>query len=105
MSGPAGSGKSTAIAGWTGVDEVVSLDDLRAARGDRADQRANAAVLRAGLDRLGSALTAGRMVVWDATGLNRAQRELVAAVGRPRAPGAGGGAARPAAPLRPALPR
>ncbi|WP_433172775.1 RNA ligase family protein [Actinoallomurus sp. CA-150999] len=82
MTGPSGSGKSTFAAGLPGVDAVVSLDDLRQARGSRADQRANPEVLRAGLHRLGALLTEGATVVWDATALNRHQRSLVHAVAR-----------------------
>jgi predicted kinase len=79
MVGPAGTGKSTFV-DTLAVDEVVSLDSLRAARGDRADQRANPVVLRDGLDRLDKALARGGTVVWDATALNRHQRSTVAAV-------------------------
>lgn len=83
MVGPTGSGKSTFV-GAQAVDDVVSLDELRSSRGDRADQRANPAVLRDGLDRLDKALARGGTVVWDATALNRHQRSAVArvAVGR-----------------------
>jgi predicted kinase len=62
------------------VDEIVSLDALRAARGNRADQKANPEILRAGLDRLDAALTGTRTVVWDATSLNRQQRSLVGGI-------------------------
>lgn len=83
--GPSGSGKSTFAAGLPGIDSRVSLDDLRAARGSRADQRANADVLREGLGRLDSALAAGpATVVWDATSLGRHQRSLVDAVAHRR---------------------
>ncbi|MFG2295955.1 RNA ligase family protein [Streptomyces sp. NPDC048603] len=82
--GPSGSGKSTVARGLPGVDAYVSLDDLRSARGDRADQRANAEVLRAGLDRLDSALARGGTVVWDATSLTEQQRGLVLGVARRR---------------------
>ncbi|WP_329499427.1 RNA ligase family protein [Kitasatospora herbaricolor] len=77
LTGPAGSGKSAFAARLTGVDTRISLDDLRTARGSRADQRANGDVLREGLDRLDTALAAGRTVVWDATSLNQHQRSLV----------------------------
>ncbi|MCO5998224.1 RNA ligase family protein [Actinoallomurus rhizosphaericola] len=80
MTGPAGSGKSTFARGLPGVDAVVSLDDLREARGSRADQRANPEILRDGLRRLGALLADGATVVWDATALNRHQRSLVHAV-------------------------
>ncbi|MBF9129566.1 AAA family ATPase [Plantactinospora sp. S1510] len=82
--GPSGSGKTTVARGLPGVDAVVSLDDLRQARGSRADQRANAAVLREGLHRLDRRLADGGTTVWDATGLNRQQRSLVHTVARRR---------------------
>ncbi|MEU3520471.1 RNA ligase family protein [Streptomyces sp. NPDC006654] len=75
--GPAGSGKSTFARGLPGVDAYVSLDDLREARGSRADQRANDEVLRDGLARLDRALAGGGTVVWDATSLTKQQRSLV----------------------------
>ncbi|MFD0261675.1 RNA ligase family protein [Kitasatospora indigofera] len=77
LTGPAGSGKSAFAARLTGVDTRISLDDLRTARGSRADQRANGDVLREGLQRLDTALADGRTVVWDATSLNQHQRSLV----------------------------
>ncbi|MCX5341532.1 RNA ligase family protein [Streptomyces atratus] len=82
--GPSGSGKSTFARALPGVDTYLSLDDLRLARGSRADQKANAEVLREGLDRLDTALAAGGTVVWDATSLNAHQRSLVHAVARRR---------------------
>ncbi|MFF2329949.1 MULTISPECIES: RNA ligase family protein [unclassified Streptomyces] len=82
--GPSGSGKSTFARALPGVDTYLSLDDLRQARGSRADQKANGEVLREGLDRLDAALTAGSTVVWDATSLNAHQRSLVHAVARRR---------------------
>ncbi|MFG2759102.1 RNA ligase family protein [Streptomyces wuyuanensis] len=82
MVGPSGSGKSTFARGLPGVDAHVSLDELREARGSRADQSANGEVLRRGLDRLGAALAEGATVVWDATSLNPHQRSLVHAVAR-----------------------
>ncbi|WP_329195487.1 RNA ligase family protein [Streptomyces sp. NBC_01435] len=82
--GPSGSGKSTFGRALPGVDTYLSLDDLRSARGSRADQKANGDVLREGLDRLDAALTAGSTVVWDATSLNAQQRSLVHAVARRR---------------------
>ncbi|MEV5952758.1 RNA ligase family protein [Streptomyces sp. NPDC051987] len=75
--GPAGSGKSTFARGLAGVDAYVCLDDLREARGSRADQRANAEVLREGLGLLDRALADGATVVWDATSLTKQQRTLV----------------------------
>jgi predicted kinase len=82
--GPSGSGKSTFGAGLSGVDALVCLDDLRQARGTRADQSANAEILREGLGRLDAALAGGGTVVWDATSLSRQQRSLVLAVARRR---------------------
>ncbi|MFJ8646120.1 RNA ligase family protein [Streptomyces sp. NPDC093546] len=84
--GPSGSGKSTFGHRLPGVapGAYVSLDELRAARGSRADQRDNGAVLREGLDRLDTALAAGGTVVWDATSLNPHQRSLVHAVAHRR---------------------
>ncbi|MFI5986068.1 RNA ligase family protein [Streptomyces sp. NPDC051555] len=82
--GPSGSGKSTFGRALAGVDAYVSLDDLRSARGARGDQRANAEVLREGLDRLDAALGAGGTVVWDATSLVAPQRALVGSVARRR---------------------
>lgn len=84
--GPSGSGKSTFIAGLGESErtEVISLDDLRAAKGRRADQRANTEILHSGLDALDAALAAGRSVVWDATSINGQQRGVVQAVARRR---------------------
>ncbi|WP_327589067.1 AAA family ATPase [Nonomuraea sp. NBC_00507] len=82
--GPSGSGKSTFAASLPGIDVHLSLDDLRQARGSRADQRANQQVLGEGLDRLDAALSVGGTVVWDATSLNQHQRSLVHAVARRR---------------------
>ncbi|KRD20995.1 RNA ligase family protein [Streptomyces sp. Root264] len=82
--GPSGSGKSAFAARLDGVSARVELDALRAARGSRADQKANGEVLREGLDRLDGALAAGGTVVWDATSLNPQQRSLVHAVARRR---------------------
>ncbi|MFB7782972.1 RNA ligase family protein [Streptomyces vinaceus] len=86
LCGPSGSGKSTYARGLPGVSAYIGLDDLRAARGSRADQGANADVLREGLDRLDAALAAGAgsTVVWDATSLTEQQRGLAAAVARRR---------------------
>ncbi|MGW1773402.1 RNA ligase family protein [Streptomyces sp. NPDC002104] len=86
--GPSGSGKSTFARNLPGVETSISLDDLRGARGARADQRDNADVLREGLDRLDSALAAaarsGGTVVWDATSLTAQQRALAGTVARRR---------------------
>ncbi|WP_078857719.1 RNA ligase family protein [Streptomyces sp. NRRL F-4474] len=84
LCGPSGSGKSTFGRGLPGVDAYVCLDDLRTARGSRTDQRANADVLREGLDRLDAALARGGTVVWDATSLTDQQRGLAGSVARRR---------------------
>ncbi|MFZ3468431.1 RNA ligase family protein [Streptomyces sp. 4.24] len=88
LCGPSGSGKSTYARNLPGVEAYIALDDLRAARGARSDQRDNADVLREGLDRLDSALAAaaprGGTVVWDATSLTGQQRGLAGAVARRR---------------------
>ncbi|MEU2156674.1 RNA ligase family protein [Streptomyces sp. NPDC019396] len=82
MVGPSGSGKSGFARGLGGVDAYVSLDELREARGARADQRANGEVLRGGLHGLDTALASGGTVVWDATSLNPHQRSLVQGIAR-----------------------
>ncbi|MGW7097952.1 RNA ligase family protein [Streptomyces sp. NPDC054838] len=88
LCGPSGSGKSSYAGRLAGVDAYVSLDDLRTARGSRSDQRANADVLREGLERLDAALAAagrtGGTVVWDATSLTARQRGLAGALARRR---------------------
>lgn len=84
LCGPSGSGKSTYARRLPGVSAYISLDDLRTARGSRADQRANADVLREGLDRLDAALAAGGTVVWDATSLTEQQQGLAGAVAQRR---------------------
>ncbi|MGW4890971.1 RNA ligase family protein [Kitasatospora sp. NPDC004240] len=84
--GPSGSGKSTfaaSLAAATGATRI-GLDELREARGCRADQRDNAEVLRDGLDRLDTALTGDATVLWDATSLNPHQRALVRGVAQRR---------------------
>ncbi|WP_330240263.1 RNA ligase family protein [Streptomyces sp. NBC_00525] len=84
LAGPSGSGKSTFGRALPGVATYLSLDDLREARGSRADQGANGDVLREGLDRLDAALVPGATVIWDATSLNPHQRSLVHAVAHRR---------------------
>jgi predicted kinase len=82
MVGVSGSGKSSTATALPG--ELISLDDLRTARGSRTDQSANQEVLREGLRLLDEALARGVDVVWDATSLTRQQRGLVDAVARRR---------------------
>ncbi|MER5279265.1 RNA ligase family protein [Streptomyces sp. NPDC002809] len=78
--GPSCSGKSTFGRGLPGIATYVSLDDLREARGSRADQSGNADVLREGLRRLDAALVPGATVVWDATSIDPHRRSLVHAL-------------------------
>jgi predicted kinase len=74
--GLSGSGKSTFVADHVTGHRVVSLDDLRAERGDRADQSANDVILRDALGRFERQLVEGADVVWDATSLAPRQRSL-----------------------------
>lgn len=78
--GGAGSGKSTFVRDHLADHRVVSLDDLREERGDRADQSGNDAVLRDALGRFERQLTENADVVWDATSLVPRQRSLPLAV-------------------------
>jgi predicted kinase len=84
--GVSGSGKSSTAAALGGRENsvVISLDDLRMARGSRADQSANQEVLTEGLRLLDEAFAHGMTVVWDATSLLRQQRGLVDGVARRR---------------------
>ncbi|RKE19675.1 RNA ligase family protein [Streptomyces sp. TLI_171] len=82
LCGPAGSGKSTFAATLPGAR--IALDDLRAARGSRTEQRDNPEVLREGLTALEAALAGGGAAVWDATSLNRHQRSHVQAIAQRR---------------------
>lgn len=82
--GPSGSGKSTFARGLPGIATYISLDDLREARGSRADQSANKEVMREGLRRLDAALVPGATVVWDATSLDPHQRSVVHATAHRR---------------------
>ncbi|MFD0631846.1 AAA family ATPase [Catenulispora yoronensis] len=86
MVGISGSGKSTLVAALAKSPntEVVSLDDLRAARGSRADQSANQEVLREAVQLTERLLADGTSVVWDATSLMRSQRKLVDRVAQRR---------------------
>ena len=82
--GPSGSGKSTFARGLPGIATYISLDDLREARGSRADQSANKEVMREGLRRLDAALVPGATVVWDATSLDPHQRSVIHATAHRR---------------------
>ncbi|MFC0436050.1 RNA ligase family protein [Kutzneria buriramensis] len=83
MIGPSGSGKSH-FADSLKVDEVVSLDALREARGSREDQSDNNAIFHIAARQLERALTGRRTVVWDATSLNRRQRGMIQSVAAKR---------------------
>jgi predicted kinase len=82
MIGVSGSGKSASATALPG--QLISLDELRTARGSRADQSANQEVLSEGLRLLDDALAQGTDVIWDATSLTRQQRGLVDAAARRR---------------------
>ncbi|GAA1963760.1 hypothetical protein GCM10009838_21120 [Catenulispora subtropica] len=86
MVGISGSGKSTLVTSLAKAPgtEVVSLDDLRAARGSRANQSANQEVFREAVSQLEELLAKGTSVIWDATSLTRSQRKLVDRVGQRR---------------------
>ncbi|MFD6420520.1 RNA ligase family protein [Streptomyces sp. NPDC060198] len=77
LCGPSGSGKSTYARTLPGVTTYIALDDLREARGDRADQSADAEVVREAAERLDRALRPRTTTVWDATSLTPRQRTLV----------------------------
>jgi predicted kinase len=86
MVGVSGSGKSSTSTAFGGRPNtvVVSLDELRSARGSRSDQSANQEVLHEGLRLFDEALARGTNVVWDATSLSRQQRGLVDGAARRR---------------------
>lgn len=73
--GTSGSGKSHFVSTLDGY-AVASLDAVREERGDRADQSDNATVLTAALDKLDALLSDRKDVVWDATCLDKRQRDL-----------------------------
>ena len=77
--GISGSGKSTLVESLAEAadTEVVSLDEIRSARGSRTDQSANQEVLNEGIRQTESLLARGFSVVWDATSLMRSARKLV----------------------------
>jgi predicted kinase len=77
--GAAGSGKTTLAARLFAPDEVIASDDLRAAiSGDAADQRATRPAFALLHREVRRRLAAGRIVVVDATSVERtARRSLV----------------------------
>lgn len=83
--GPSGSGKSRlAERRRREGARVISLDERRAARGDRADRSADPELLAEALAELDARLAAGERVVWDATSLTAQQRALPLATARRR---------------------
>jgi predicted kinase len=75
MIGAAGSGKTTLAARLFGPDEIVSSDELRAViSGDPGDQRATRPAFAMLHREVGRRLAAGRLVVVDATSIQRAAR-------------------------------
>lgn len=74
--GISGSGKSQFVSSALSGYAVASLDALREERGDRSDQSDNAAVLTAACNLLDALLAEKKDVVWDATCLDKRQREL-----------------------------
>jgi protein phosphatase len=86
--GAAGAGKSTLARRLFADDEILSSDALRAAiSGDPGDQRATRVVFAALHREAASRLAAGRLVVVDATNVERAARRsllrIAAAAGVP----------------------
>lgn len=73
--GAAGSGKTTLAARLFAADEVIASDDLRAAiSGDAADQRATRPAFAILHREVARRLAAGRLVVVDATSVERSAR-------------------------------
>jgi predicted kinase len=71
-----GAGKDHWIAENAGGGTVISLDDLRRARGARrTDKKAQGQVIAAAREALRVELRASRDVIWNATNLSRQQRE------------------------------
>ena len=76
--GAAGAGKSTFAAATFAPDEILSSDDLRAAvRGDPTDQSATRVAFGILHRELIRRLTAGRLVVVDATNLTESARSAI----------------------------
>ncbi len=80
--GPSGSGKSTLVEARYGGWERIALDELRAARGDRADRSHDADVLREATARLEDAMRRGARAVWEATSLHPRQRAIPLSIAR-----------------------
>jgi protein phosphatase len=76
--GAAGAGKTTLAARLFAADEVISSDELRAAvSGDAADQRATRRAFAILHREVGRRLAAGRLVVVDATSVERTARRAL----------------------------
>ena len=86
--GAAGSGKSTFAGRWFSSDEVLSSDRLRGIlTGDESDQRASRTAFSIIHREVGRRLTAGRLVVVDATSAKRtSRRPLTVLAARARVP-------------------
>lgn len=81
-SGLPGAGKDHWVAASAGDAGVVSLDDLRRARGaKRTDQTAQGQIVQEARERLRAELRAGRDVVWNTTGLSRQLRAPLVSLG------------------------
>ena len=75
--GPSGSGKTTWARTHLGDHTIISLDDIRASLGSRADQSNNARVVQVAKERLKEQLRKRGKVVWDATTLRRDFRSAI----------------------------
>ena len=75
--GPSGAGKSTWIERHLPDHRCISLDDIRAELGGRADQSKNGQVKQIARERLREGLRRNQKIVWDATNLRRDFRDVV----------------------------
>ncbi|PRQ03359.1 hypothetical protein ENSA5_16670 [Enhygromyxa salina] len=80
--GPSGAGKSSWIRRHLGDHTCISLDDIRAELGGRADQSNNAKVRQIARERLREGLRRKAKLVWDATSLRRDFRDAVTNIAR-----------------------
>ena len=80
--GAAGAGKTTLATRLFGADEILSSDDLRAAiSGDAADQRATRPAFATLHREVARRLAVGRIVVVDATSVERPARQTLLRLG------------------------
>jgi predicted kinase len=83
-----GAGKSTItkqLAAQIPDAVVICADTIRAELGDAADQSHTPKAFEMAFERLGSAIGASQIVIWDATNTQGwERRQLIDAVGRPR---------------------